>query len=274
MAQDFLSITDNFGLNLVFLMINFCLILLSIFGNIEAIWRLSWKKTTFDNFMSVLALFDVLVCIIGNGSIFYHLSQNIYDRPKLHQSIFQLLNITGVLNAIILLLIGIECKHSLKIERQPANHGKKYPKLYFLIFAVFLKQMATLANSKYQLKYDFLVCIISLSFCIINVLLFQAIYNLQRSRKSNEKTSMEMNSQQLVIDQFMVKLIHFAVAWVPFLVISKITIISELYNQPCINNTNNIYLTFAVLWVFSKGAFRLLSAIILPSTEVDKHDFN
>ena len=245
--------------NLVLLVLNCCSVFVSIFGNFTAISNFSRHESVFNNLISALALLDAATAVAGNAIVFYHVVQNIYEAPDVNEAMVHLLNFTGITNVIILLAITAACWFSLKGAWVP-NYGPSHAKLTLFTCVTFIQQLYTFINWQYHLELDQLVCIISMSFCVLNVLIYQILSTLNEAINANGETSPTMVRHQYMVNQMIIKLIQFSVAWIPFLVLSKISSISELHG---FIYGKGGYLLWSVTWVFSKATLEPISERVL-----------
>ena len=247
---------DFFNANFALMTINVCSVLFAVLGNVKAISQLARKESCFDNLISALALLDVITAVAGNGAVFHHVLRST-NGPKRSEYILNVLNAAGVLNAIVLLMIAGNCWYSVK-SVWAQNNGAQHFKITLLASVVSLQQIYTLTKTQYHLQQDVLVCIMSTSFCALNLFLYQILSTLGEASKEDER-SLDMVRHQYMTNQLVVKIIHFSFAWVPFLIISKISSVADLYD-PSYNKTQ-IFL-WSVTWVFAKGTIDPISTIV------------
>lgn len=259
-------ISGNFIFNSALLIVNIFSLAISLFGNIKVIWRFGKQEPLFNNLISLLSLLDAVAAVVGNGKISYYIIQGICNSPKVCEFILHFLSMVGVTNIMVLTAITVNCWYSVRRTWLP-YYGGAFTKFVVFTCIAFLLQMHIRVHWQQQIKGDQLVTIASLSFCALNVILYQTVSTLHYAVKFHGKTTHTMLQHQCMFSELVIRSIHFAFAWVPILVFIKATCIFESHH--C-KHSKPEYLLWCATLALSKGAFGPILALMLNSRSLPR----
>ena len=220
--------------------------------------RFGTEEILHNNLMAFLAFQDTVAAILGHVSISYNAIQNMCQQVNVGENALQLLNMVAATNMMILMAITVTCWYNVRTTWTP-HSGVKFTKLVAFTFIAILVHAHIRVHWQQKIHAEQLVTIISASFCILTILLFQTIHILQRETIAQERASLTILQHQRMVCELVFRLIHFVIAWAPHLAIIKMLSTSDVYKS---TYRTNEHLALSATLALSKSAFDTILACI------------
>ena len=238
--------------------INLMALCLSAYGNGKQALEISRSKTMLENLISVLGAVDFLASFAGHGSIIYTAVQHEEAQTYFEEGQLLMISTVGVSNALLLMVITFCCWNSIcrpKSVQENAVSLKGIFPSYILALAFIPYLLYALAMRNFSLRFDWTVSIISLCFIITNIFTcinMSALKIANKTSTGSDKQTISNSNQNLAVG-ITRKVIHFSLAWIPFLIIVKLLSIAKAYQWGILYGNSELAI-WSATWVFCKGA--------------------